>query len=238
MSSALEEGRPWPVPALSIENGALPPTMRNHPAAKEISMANPARWNEFMLPLAKAMLLGFSDWSSGGEHLFSAALWKHLPQKDYRSEETISDIALAGKFLMNKLIAYIRLWPILEEVQLEKNHDATKELEARGMKKRERFEMVNPSLDDKQFRVTRLVNEETSAVSFGIVPATRLPGEEDRIISMTGENWAKCLAACSLGGERDPQYTCLSVVAAAETKAWYERLLECMTGTHQAAGEE
>jgi hypothetical protein len=55
---------------------------------------------------------------------------------------------------------------------------------------------------------------------------------------MTGENWAKCLEGCSLGGERDPQYTCLSVVGAVETKAWYERLLECMTGTQQVAGEE
>jgi len=237
MSSLLEDGKPWPVPALSIENGALPPTMRNIPLLKEISIANPARWSEFMLPLARAMLLGFSDWSSGGDRLFSEALWKHLPKQNYRDGENLSAIASAGKLFMNKMIAYLRLWPILEEVQSEIFHDAAKELEKRGMKKRERFEMINPSLDDKQFRVTRLVHEETSAVSFGIVPTTRLPGEDDRIISLTGESWDKCLEACSLGGERDPQYTCLSVIGAIETKAWYTRLVECMTWTPRTEEE-
>ena len=238
MSPLLEDGKPWQAPALSMENGALPPTMRNISLVKEISNANPARWNEFMLPLSKAMLLGFSDWSSGGERLFGEALWKYLPKQNYRTDETISTIASAGKLFMNKLIAYLRIWPILEDVQSEKLHDAAKVLTERGMKKRERFEMINPSLDDKQFRVTRLVHEETSVVSFEIVPTTRLPGEDDRIISLNGEDWEKCLDACSLGGERDPQYTCLSVMGAVETKAWYARLVECMTWNPGSAEEE
>ncbi|MCL2684426.1 MAG: hypothetical protein FWE55_04210 [Synergistaceae bacterium] len=237
VSSALEDGKPWPDPALSIENGALPFTMRNISLARELSLANPARWSEFMLPLAKAMLLGFSDWSSGGERLLGEAFWKYLPKQNYRTDETISAIASVGRLFMNKLIAYLRLWPILEEVRSEQFHDSTKELEERGMKKRERFEMVNPSLDDKQFRVTRLVHEETAAVSFAIVPSTRLPGEQDRIISMTGESWDKCLVACSLGGENDPQYTCLSVMGAVETKDWYARLQECMTWTPKTEEE-
>jgi hypothetical protein len=238
LASALEEGKPWPSPALSLENGVLPFTMRNVSLVKEISRANPARWSEFLLPMSKAMLLGFSDWSSGGEHLFGDALWKHLPRPGYRSDETISAIASAGKIFMNKLIAYLRLWPILEKVTSEQAHDATKSLDERGMKKRERFEMVSPSLDDKQFRVTRLVDEASGAVAFGIVPATRLPGEQDRVITMTGEDWETCLEACSLGGERDPQYTCNSVLAAIETKVWYARLVECVMWTPAPNEEE
>jgi hypothetical protein len=188
--------------------------------------------------MSKAMLLGFSDWSSGGEHLFGDSLWKHLPKPNYRGEETISAIASAGKIFMNKLIAYLRLWPILEKVTSEQVHDATKSLDERGMKKRERFEMVSPSLDDKQFRVTRLVDEASGAVAFGIVPATRLPGEQDRVITMTGEDWETFLEACSLGGERDPQYTCNSVLAAIETKAWYARLVECVMWTPAPNEEE
>ena len=237
MSEFLEDGKPWEVPALSIENGSLPSTMRNIPLARDISHANPARWSEFMLPLARAMLLGFSDWSSGGEHHFADALWKYLPNQNYRTDETVSKIASVGKLFLNKIIAYLRLWPILEEVRYEKFHDATKELEKRGMKKRERFEITNPSLDDKQFRVTRLVDEETSEVAFGIVPTMRLAGEEDRVISLTGEDWERCLDACSLGGERDPQYTCLSVMGATETKVWYSRLIECMTWTSEPEEE-
>jgi hypothetical protein len=238
MSAAMEEGKPWPAPALSLENGALPFTMRNVSVVKEISLANPARWSEFMLPLAKAMLLGFSDWSGGGEHQFGDALWKYLPKQNYRADETVSAIASAGKIFMNKVIAYLRLWPILEKVSSEQVHDATKALDERGMKKRERFEMVSPSLDDKQFRVTRLVDESSGAVAFGIVPATRLPGEQDRIITLTGDDWEMCLEACSLGGEKDPQYTCVSVLAAIETKAWYARLVECVMWAPEVDEEE
>jgi hypothetical protein len=237
MSSSLEEGRPWQAPALSLENGSLPFTMRNVTMVKEISHANPARWSEFMLPISKAMLLGFSDWSKSGEHLFGDALWKHLPHQNYRSEEAVSAIASAGRAFMGKIIAYLRLWPMLEHVRSEHVSDATKALVERGMKKRERFEMVVPNLDDKQFRVTRLVDEATSEVAFGIVPSTRLPGEQDRIISFTGENWETCLEACSLGGETDPQYTCNSILAAIETKNWHTRLVECLTWAPQGEGE-
>jgi hypothetical protein len=229
MSSSLEEGRPWQAPALSLENGSLPFSMRNVAMVKEISRANPARWSEFMLPISKAMLLGFSDWSKSGEHLFGDALWKHLPNQNYRSEETVSAIASAGKIFMGKIIAYLRLWPVVGKVRSERVADATKALDERGMKKRERFEMVVPNLDDKQFRVTRLVDEAASVVAFGIVPVTRLPGEQDRVISFNGDDWETCLEACSLGGEVDPQYTCNSILAAIETKNWYDRIVECLT---------
>jgi hypothetical protein len=228
-SSALEDGKPWPVPALSIENGVLPFTMRNASLVREISLANPARWSEFMLPVAKAMLLGFSDWSSGGEHLFGDALWKYLPRQNYRSDETVTSIASAGKTFMSKMIAYLRLWPLLEKVRSELVPDCTKTLAERGMKKRERFNMVAPNLGDKQFLVTRLVDESSSSVAFGISPSTRLPGEQDRIVTFSGEDWETCLDACGLGGEPDPQYTCNSVLAAIETKNWYVRLVECLT---------
>jgi hypothetical protein len=238
MTAMLEEGKPWPVPALSVENGALPPTMRNTPLVRELAHVNPARWSEFMLPIAKAMFLGFSDWSSGGEHLFGDALWKYLPKENYRSEETISAISSAGRLFMNRIIAYLRLWPILELVKSEQSHDAVKELGERGMKKRERFEMIAPNLDDKQFKVTRLLDETTSAVAFGIEPATRLPGEQDRIITLTGDIWEICLDACSMGGERDPQYTCNSVMSAIETRNWYRRIVECLTWVPRADKEE
>jgi hypothetical protein len=212
--------------------------MRNVSLVKEITLANPARWSEFLLPLSKAMLLGFSDWSSGGGHAFGDAMWKYLPSQYYRTDDTILAVAAAGKIFMNKLIAYLRLWPILAKVRSEQVRDATKALAERGMKKRERFEMIIPNLDDKQFRVTRLVDETTSSVAFGIVPITRLPGEEDRIVTLLGEDWEMCLDACSFGGEADSQYTCNSVLAAIETKSWYTRLMECLTWTPKTDEED
>jgi hypothetical protein len=237
-ASALENGKPWPTPALSIENGALPFTMRNASLVREISLANPARWREFMPMVAKAMLLGFSDWSSGGEHLFGDALWKYLPTQNYRSDETVTTIASAGKAFMSKIIAYMRLWPLLEKVASETVPDCTKALAERGMKKRERFDMVAANLGDKQFRVTRVVDERSAAVAFGITPSTRLPGEQDRIVTFAGEDWETCLEACALGGEPDPQYTCNSILAAIETKNWYVRLVECLTWTPRQDDED
>jgi hypothetical protein len=238
MSAMLEEGKPWPVPALSIENGALPPTMRNTPLVKELAHANPARWSELMLPVSKAMFLGFSDWSGGSEHLFGDALWRYLPRGNYRSEETISAISSAGRLFMKRLLAYLRLWPVLELIKSEQSHDAVKKLGAQGMKKRERFEITAPNLDDKQFRVTRLVDETMSTVAFGIEPTVRLPGELDRILTLTGDVWETCLDACSLGGEHDPQYACNSVISAIETKNWYKRIVECLTWAPRADEEE
>ncbi|MDR0764720.1 MAG: hypothetical protein LBE65_03910 [Synergistaceae bacterium] len=238
MSAVLEEGKPWPAPALSIENGALPSTMRNAPLVKELARVNPARWSEFMLPVSKAMLLGFSDWSGGGEHLFGNALWKYLPKENYRSEETISAVSSAGRLFMNRITAYLRLWPILETIKSEQSHDALKELGERGMKKRERFEMTAPNLDDKRFRVTRLADENTSAVAFGIEPVTRLPGEQDRVLTLAGDVWETCLDTCSMGGERDPRYACNSIISAIETKNWYKRIVECLTWAPKADGDE
>jgi hypothetical protein len=227
IGSAMEDGRPWPAPALSIPNGGLPFTMRNVSIVKELAIANPARWNEFMLPVAKGMLLGFSDWSMGGEHIFADALWKHLPSPNYRSEDTIQAVSSAGRQLVIKIMAYLRLWPVLRRVGTEHVPDSIKECSERGLKKRERFEMTAPNLGDKVFRVTRLSDEGTS-VAFSIVPQTRLPGEQDRIITLTEEDWETCLDACSLGGERDPQYTCNSILGGVETIDWYARIKECM----------
>jgi hypothetical protein len=211
--------------------------MRNTQLVKELAHVNPARWSEFMLPVSKAMFLGFSDWSGGGEHLFGDAMWKYLPKENYRSEDSILAISSAGRLFMKNIIAYLRLWPVLDLVKSKQSQDAVKELGECGMKKRERFEMTAPNLDDKQFRVTRLVNETTSDVAFGIVPATRLPGEQDRILMLTGDVWETCLDACSMGGERDPQYACNSVISAIETKNWYQRIVDCLTWVPRADDE-
>jgi hypothetical protein len=143
----------------------------------------------------------------------------------------VAAVASAGRVFMSKIIAYLRLWPVLERVSSEFVTDATKTLAERDMKKRERFDVVVPNLGDKQFRVTRLINEASSDVAFGITPSTRLPGEQDRIITFAGEDWEACLDACSLGGELDPQYTCNSLIDAIETKDWYARIVECLTWT-------
>ena len=223
----VEGDRPWP--AISIENGTLPATLRNMPFVKELILANPKRWTEFMLPLAKCMLLGFSDWSAAGEHVFSDVLWKYLPLPTYRSEESVTAISVAARLFLGKLIAYLRLWPLIDGATSETVPDSAKTVEERGWKKRERLEMVASNLGDKRFKVTRLVDE-GNIVAFAIVPETRLPGEEDRIVSMAESAWDIGLDACSLGGEKDPQYTCNSIMGAIEARDWYARICSCMLG--------
>jgi hypothetical protein len=227
VDASLTEAKPWP--AILIENGELPSTMRNLPLAKELSHINPQRWSEFLLPVSKALLLGFSDWSSGGEHNFSEALWAHLPTQSYRSDETIETLAAAGKNFLSKITAYLRLWPVLENVKIERVPDVSKLGESRGLKKRERFEIVSASQGDKRFRVTRYIDE-AGAVAFGIVPDTRLPGEGDRMITFTDDDWNASVEACSFGGEKDPQFTCISVLSGVEVIDWYARIQACLSG--------
>lgn len=223
----LEGEKPWP--AISIDNGALPVTLRHSAFVKELMLVNPKRWSEFMLPLAKCMLLGFSDWSNAGEHVFSDALWKYLPSPAYRSEDSVAAISAAARMFMIKLIAYLRLGPLIDGAKRETVPDSTKTVEERGWKKRERLEMVASHLGDKRFKVTRLIDE-AGTVAFAIVPETRLPGEEDRIVSMAESAWETALDACSLGGEPDPQYTCNSVMGAIEARDWYARICSCLCG--------
>lgn len=225
----IKDGSPWP--HIPIENGALACTMRNLQFVKETTLANPARWNEFMLTVSRAMLLGFSDWSSGNEHKFGDAMWNSLPKGDFRSEESLTRMAGIAKPFLSKFTAYLRLWPVLQDgISMETTPDVNKEGESRGLKKRERFEMVAPNMGDRRFRVTRFIDEADTVVAFGIVPETRLPGEEDKIASLSSAAWESCLEACAMGGEPDPQYTCLSLLSAIETRDWYNRISQCMSG--------
>jgi hypothetical protein len=225
LEKSLVDGGPWP--ALPLADGRLPGTMRNDPVAKEIFNASPKRWSEFLLPISKGLLFGFSDWSPGGEHVFGEAFWKYLPGNAYRSEECLGAMASAGRQFMTKLIAYLRLWPVLERVQIEMVTDSAKEAEAKDLKKRERFEMIAANLGDKRFKVTRYVDE-SGVVAFGIIPETRLPGEDDKFVTLSADDWENCLEVCSLGGDKDPQYTCNSVLGGIEVKDWYARIRQCV----------
>jgi hypothetical protein len=227
LEAALEDAKPWP--AVILENGVLPPTMRNLPLAKELSHANPRRWSEFLLPTSKALLLGFSDWSAGGEHTLGEALWAHLPTQSYRSDSTLEALASAGRGFLSKITAYLRLWPILEKVKIDVIPDAAKLGESRGLKKRERFEIISASQGDKRFKVTRYIDE-ADVVAFGIVPDTRLPGENDRMLSFSMDDWNSSVEACSLGGEKDPQFTCVSLLNGVEVMDWYARIQTCLSG--------
>lgn len=223
----VEGDKPWP--AIQQENGSLSYTLRNLPCAKELIIANPARWTSFMLPVSKAVLLGFSDWSGSGEHVFSDALWKYLPQQNYRSEESCAAMASAAKMFMSKIIAYLRLWPALARTEVELLPDGVKAGEERGWKKRERFQIVAQHLGDKRFSVTKFV-EEGRLVAFCIVPEARQSGEKDKMISLGEDLWDACVDACALGGERDPQYACLSLLGAVDVRNWYDRVCACMVG--------
>ncbi len=227
LSTHMVEGEPWP--GLPLAPSGLPLSMRNAAVAKELFLAAPERWSECLLPLSKALLLGFSDWSSGGEHRFGDALWKYLPSKEFRSEEVLSALASAGKPFLSKMVAYLRLWPVVEKTGIEHVVDSQKTAEEQGFKKRERFEMIAPHLGDKRFKVTRY-QDDANATAFGIIPENRLPGEQDRFLRVENRDWEACLDACSLGGQQDPQFTCNSLIWGVETKIWYNTIRPCLKG--------
>lgn len=227
--------RPWTTPAITIENGSMPTTLRNMPFTKELIAANHSRWSEFLLPIAKGMLLGFSDWSTNSDRALGNAMWKYLPQQNYRSDEAYGAIAKAGPVFIAKLISFVRLWPMLAEAKIESVGDATKAADERSLKKRERFEITNSA--DRNFKITRLVDEGKIA-GFAVVPDTRLPGEQDRLVTMSEDAWDRSLDACCLGGEKDPQYTSESILSAVETRDWCDRIAACLVGRTEDADDK
>lgn len=221
----LEQGAPWP--GFAVRETGIPATMRNMSFARAFAAKNPRRWTEFLLPLSKAMLLGFSDWSPGSEHAFGEALWKYLPRPDYRSTDSLNALLGYARFFLARLISYLRHWPLLDKLALESHLDGEAAAAERGMKKKERFEMIVPSLGEKRFKVTKYTDDADN-VAFSVEPSTRLPGELDQLLAAPGEVWQRCCDACSLGGELDSHYTCSSVISAIETKEWYARIHHCL----------
>ena len=88
--------------------------------------------------------------------------------------------------------------------------------------------MVAAYLADKRYSITRYAGE-NNLVAFGIVPETRLPGERDRMFTIDADEWDSCVDACSLGGEKDPQYACVSLIRGIETRAWYRDIVDCVS---------
>lgn len=234
LAKYMEEGRPWPEPAITIENGEVPATMRNMPFTKELFAANHARWSECLLPIARGLLLGFSDFSHSGDSQLGNALWNVLPHATYRSAESLATVAHAAGPFFTRAIAFLRLAPLLDIAKVELVSDATKAAEERGLKKRERFEMTTGN--DRKFKVTRVV-EEGNLAGFSLVPDTRLPGEQDRLVTMAESSWDDSVHVCALGGQKDPQYTSASVLAALEMRYWIERVGQCIAGP-AASGED
>ncbi len=221
---------PWPEPSIPIANDALPATMRNASFVKDLALANSGRWTAFLLPVSRALLLGFSDWSHDEERSFGDQLWKRLPTRDYRTEETLRTMAERGKPFLQRITAYIRLCPLLENLADEMVSDAAKTADEGGFKKRDRFDLPSPEHLGRRYRVTRYEGENESA-AFGITPDSRLPGEQDRFLRMAAADWEACLDACSLGGEREPQYACFSLLSAHAVRKWYERISFCLAPT-------
>ena len=234
LESHLEDGVPWR--GLPLEKGALPVSMRNMPVPRELFNANPERWSAYLPDLSKCMLLGFSDWSPNEEHTFCDALWEHLSKANYRSEDSLTSLASSGRQFVTSLTAYLRLWPVCQRATIESVHDSIKEGDARGFKKKERYQMIAAHLGDKRFNVTKYVGD-NNIVAFGIVPETRLPGEQDRMVVLDNEGWDASLDACSLGGEKDPQYTCVSLIRGIDTKAWFADISSCISGDFDAGGK-
>lgn len=214
-----QEGSPWT--GIPLADSLLPATMRSNKIGKELQNTSPTRWSELLFPVARAAVLGFSEWAPESGHPFGDALWNFPPQENARSPENLIELQQKGRFLLSRLIAYLRLYPILGEFNFEQTPDSIKHSEQMLLKKRDRYEM---NVNGRLFTVTRY-HDEKGATSFGLIPKSRLPGETDRFYSMNDTAWNNCLEVCSLGGQKDPHYTVSSIIRAIETKNWLNRLL-------------
>lgn len=218
LDASRKEGTPWS--GIPLEDSVLPPTMRSCKVGKELQNTNSERWSSLLFPVAKAAVLGFSEWAPESAHPFGDALWNFPQKENARSPENLLELQQSGRYLLSRLIAYLRLYPILDNFQIAQPADSVKHSEEMLLKKKERHEM---NISGRLFTVTRY-HDEASLTAFGLIPKSRLPGELDRFYSMGDEQWESCLEVCSLGGQRDPQYTVSSIIRALETRSWFNRI--------------
>ena len=211
-----KEGKPWRGIDLL---GPPPATLRNLPFVKELIHAEPHRWGSPLVTAAQAILLGFRDWSPDGEQLLGEALWALLPNPESRSEETLTNLLGKGREFWARMTAYLRLVPLLEQVEQREGDDAPGTAEAEGFKRRDRFSLMSRPDQSRMFVVQRYLDG-SGGMAFTLVPETRLPGEKDRLLLLQEELWERILAACALGGEPDGQYAATSLVQALEMARW------------------
>ena len=211
---------PWR--SLPLGYKTLPCTLRSERFIKELSNSNQKRWNALLFPVAKALVFGFSEWGPDGDHPLGDALWC-LPQgENARSDDGLLDLQKKGQFILPRLVGYLRLWPLLSQVNHYFSDDVPIEAEKNNLKRKERFDGV---IKGRNFRVTRFNDEKMTVNVFGFVPAQRLPGEKDQIIEIDNASWELAVEACSFGGQMDTYYTAFSLIESIEVKKWLDKIL-------------
>lgn len=211
---------PWR--SIPIGCRTLPYTLRSEKFVKELFNSNQQRWNALLFPVAKALVLGFSEWGPDGDHPLGDALWS-LPQgENARSEDSLLELQKKGEHILPRLVVYLRLYPLLSYINHYLCDDVSNQAEKNNFKKKERFDV---SLKGRSFRVTRFTDEELTMNAFGFVPSQRLPGEKDQIIEIDNNSWEQAVEACSFGGQMDSYYTAFSLMQGIEVKKWLDKTL-------------
>ncbi len=217
----LEDGTPWRgIPLLE----GVPATLRNMAFCKELTAVDPKRWGDFLI-LSQALLMGFRDWT--GDFLFSKILWKILPNKDFRTDdESLNEILVSGREFFLRLVAYLRLYPVLNKIAVELVIDEKESADEAGFKRRDKFEMILKYQTSRKYILTRYISD-APQIALGMSPERSAPGEKGRLFMMPSAIWDEIVEACSLGGEKDPQFAAYSAIWAIEMGQWIERLRPC-----------
>jgi hypothetical protein len=212
----LAPGNPWP--GVLIETGTIRGSFRNAPVVKELMGARPERWVAPVRSAAVALLLGFRDWSAEGEHLFGEALVRITGGEDAREPEQLENLSRSGREFLSRMVAYLRLHPLLPSVRASLEEDVTATAEETGLKRRDKFDHYSVPDGGRRFTVTRYVSGDgEGAVS--VIPESRTPGEKDLLYRYLGETLDRVVEACALGGQGDANYGVLSLIRAKRMEA-------------------
>ena len=198
---------------------------------RDLAKANPKRWHNPVRVVAAAMLLGFSyceedgsDFSDelwgagaegGGEDAAAAALTGTV-------KFTLRDPRLLG--LGRKLVAFVRHFDAVPQVEVSNSVDSDKELQEQGFGRTRRLEFGAGTIGDVPYKVTFFEHED-GRIALGCKPeAATQRHKGELVLTLPGDVSRTALKQDTMGGPEDDFYTTTQLAWACQFKEWLDNI--------------
>lgn len=202
-----------------------------------LKKANPLRWHNPVRLMAAAMLMGFSFCEEDGSE-FSDSLWEEKkpeatepvrvsvsPMKPPVRLATFSLHAPGLMQLGHRLVAYIRHFSAVDEIESGEAMDGVKEMEGRGYTRTRRFDFQEKTIGDVPYRVTFYENAEEERMGVSCEPRAATARHKGELIyTFPTAAYKKALKDDTRGNAEDDFYTMTQFIWARQFKNWYDNV--------------
>jgi hypothetical protein len=180
---------------------------------------HPARWQRPIRLMGTAMLLAFSFCEEDGSE-FSDELWRVEDSQSVAFK--INDARLMG--LGRKLVAYIRHFGLLGQIEERTSPDSDRELLDAEYTRKRRIDFPMGLLGDVEYSVT-FFDREDGMFALGCKPhGATLRHKGDLVYSLPTSAYEEMLVQDSLGGANDDYFTVAQLAWAKVFETWLNNI--------------